>query len=86
MGEAETSIYGSVIMNSLTYAKLKISIESYTEIRVKLLDANYQHVFRDLGSPSETIILGEVGLVPEKGCSMPSHHWDCNCNGMGGDR
>lgn len=69
-----------------SYAKLKVSYGAYTEIREKLLDANYQHLFVDLGGHGEVLVLGSIGLVPEKGCAMPSHHWDCTCEGMGGDR
>lgn len=71
---------------SLTYAKLKISYEAYMEIRGKLENAGYEHVFRDKNGVNEVMVLGEIGLVPEKGCTMPSHHWSCDCNGMGGDR
>jgi hypothetical protein len=69
-----------------TYAKLKISYEAYTEIREKLVEAGYLHLFVNIGSQSEVMVMGEIGLVPTKGCSMSSHHWNCICNGMGGDR
>lgn len=69
-----------------SYAKLKVSYRTYTEIRDKLLDAGYLHVFQNLGGRDEVMVLGTIGLVPEKGCAMPSHHWDCDCEGMGGDR
>jgi hypothetical protein len=63
-----------------------VSHGTYSEIRDKLLEANYRHVFRNLGESDEVMVLGAIGLIPEKGCAMPSHHWDCTCDGMGGDR
>ena len=69
-----------------SYAKLKVSRGAYIEIREKLIDAGYVHLFTDLGGRGEVMKLVGIALVPEKGCGMPSHHWDCTCEGMGGDR
>ncbi len=69
-----------------TYAKMRISLQAYEDIREELIRVNYVHKIINLGKHDETIVLGDIGLIPTKGCSMPSHHWSCTCNGMGGDR